>query len=135
MIRLFDFADRQVDAIVAEGQEIIQKAVEGGLVGDVDFHRITAFSADAITIWCGEVEQAIQHFSPDAIVVFAGAARFLAGDPITMTKEGIASVAAAAPDSRVGSPHGDVESLPVVAQRTAGVFGRAQTARTRPRAE
>ena len=105
MIRLFDFVDRQVDAIVAEGQEIIQKAVEGGLVGDVDFHRITAFSADAITIWCGEVEQAIQHFSPDAIVVFAGAARFLAGDPITMTKEDIASVAAAAPDSHVLVAH------------------------------
>lgn len=57
------------------------------------------------TIWCDEVGQTIQRFSPDAIVVFAGAARFLAGDPITMTKEDIASVAAAAPDSHVLVAH------------------------------
>ncbi|MFS0558101.1 MBL fold metallo-hydrolase [Brevibacillus sp. 179-C9.3 HS] len=53
------------------------------------------------TIWCGEVEQAIAEYHPGVIVVFAGAARFLTGDPITMTKEDIAHVAVAAPESRI----------------------------------
>ncbi len=57
------------------------------------------------TVWCAEVEEAIGRFAPDVIVVFAGAARFLAGDPITMTGEDIALVAAAAPDSHLFVAH------------------------------
>ncbi|MGG1660470.1 MBL fold metallo-hydrolase [Brevibacillus sp. NRS-1366] len=57
------------------------------------------------TIWCEEVEQAIQAHHPDVITVFAGAAQFLVGDPITMTKEDIASVAHAAVDSQIIVAH------------------------------
>ncbi|WP_025845771.1 MBL fold metallo-hydrolase [Brevibacillus agri] len=57
------------------------------------------------TVWCAEVEEAIGRFAPDVIVVFAGAARFLTGDPITMTGEDIALVAAAAPDSHLFVAH------------------------------
>ncbi len=57
------------------------------------------------TIWCTEVQQAIQHFQPAAIVVNAGAARFLEGDPITMTAADVLSVCRAAPQSKVIAVH------------------------------
>lgn len=57
------------------------------------------------TIWCEEAEQAVAAYRPDVIIVFAGAARFLTGDPITMTKEDIVHVANAAPDSRILVAH------------------------------
>ncbi|MCW3463846.1 MBL fold metallo-hydrolase [Chitinophaga nivalis] len=37
------------------------------------------------TIWCEEVKAAMDEFTPDYVVVNAGAAQFLQGDPITMT--------------------------------------------------
>jgi L-ascorbate metabolism protein UlaG (beta-lactamase superfamily) len=37
------------------------------------------------TIWCEEVNTALDTFQPDYVVVNAGAAQFLQGDPITMT--------------------------------------------------
>ena len=57
------------------------------------------------TIWCTEVQQAIQQFHPVAIVVNAGAARFLQGDPITMTAADVVSVCGAAPQARVIAVH------------------------------
>lgn len=41
------------------------------------------------TIWCDEVQDAIRLHHPDVIVVNGGAAQFLQGDAITMTKEDI----------------------------------------------
>ena len=57
------------------------------------------------TIWCEEVEEAIQAHCPGIIVVNAGAAQFLEGDPITMTAEGVARVCRAAPEARVIAIH------------------------------
>ena len=57
------------------------------------------------TIWCAEVQQAIAQFRPAAIVVNAGAARFLEGDPITMTAADVVSVCRAAPQSKVIAVH------------------------------
>jgi L-ascorbate metabolism protein UlaG (beta-lactamase superfamily) len=57
------------------------------------------------TIWCSEVQQAIQQFRPAAIVVNAGAARFLEGDPITMTAADVLSVCRAAPEAKVIAVH------------------------------
>lgn len=57
------------------------------------------------TIWCSEVQQAIQQFRPGAIVVNAGAARFLEGDPITMTAADVISVCRAAPQAKVVAVH------------------------------
>ena len=53
------------------------------------------------TIWCDEVEEALLAHRPDVIVVNAGAARFLEGEPITMTAEDVAEVCRAAPEARV----------------------------------
>ena len=57
------------------------------------------------TIWCSEVQQAIQQFRPAAIVVNAGAARFLEGDPITMAAADVVSVCRAAPQAKVVAVH------------------------------
>lgn len=57
------------------------------------------------TIWCKDVAEAIRRFHPDVIVVNAGGARFLEGDPITMTAEDVVHVCRAAPKARVIAVH------------------------------
>jgi L-ascorbate metabolism protein UlaG (beta-lactamase superfamily) len=57
------------------------------------------------TIWCDEVAEALRAHRPDVVVVNAGAARFLEGDPITMTAEDVARVCRAAPEARVIAVH------------------------------
>lgn len=57
------------------------------------------------TIWCEEVEEALRAHRPDVVVVNAGAARFVEGDPITMTAEDVAEVCRAAPEARVIAVH------------------------------
>jgi L-ascorbate metabolism protein UlaG (beta-lactamase superfamily) len=49
------------------------------------------------TIWCPEVETAIAEHEPDVVVVNASGARFLDGDPIVMTTDDVAEVAARVP--------------------------------------
>ncbi|NDI36063.1 MBL fold metallo-hydrolase [Chengkuizengella sediminis] len=41
------------------------------------------------TIWCSDVQDAINTYNPDVIIVNGGGAQFLQGDPIIMTKEDI----------------------------------------------
>ena len=57
------------------------------------------------TIWCPEVEEALGAHNPEVVVVNAGAARFLEGDPITMTAEDVARVGRALPEARVVAIH------------------------------
>ena len=57
------------------------------------------------TIWCPEVEEALDAHSPDVVIVNAGAARLLEGDPITMTAEDVARVSRALPDTLVVAVH------------------------------
>ena len=57
------------------------------------------------TIWCPEVEEALYNNEPDVIVVNAGAAQFLTGDPITMTAEDVVRVCRVAPDAQVVAVH------------------------------
>ena len=57
------------------------------------------------TIWCAEVAGAIERHRPEGIVVNASGARFLEGDPIVMTAEGVAKVHAAAPDATIVIVH------------------------------
>jgi L-ascorbate metabolism protein UlaG (beta-lactamase superfamily) len=53
------------------------------------------------TIWCAEVEAALEKYSPQVIICFAGAAQFKSGDPITMTKEDIQKLCQKAPAAKV----------------------------------
>jgi L-ascorbate metabolism protein UlaG (beta-lactamase superfamily) len=57
------------------------------------------------TIWCDEVVAALDGHRPDVVVVNAGAARFLEGDPIVMTADDVVAVARHAPDARVVVVH------------------------------
>lgn len=57
------------------------------------------------TIWCVDVQTALQTHRPDQIVVNAGAAQFLTGDPITMNAEDVARVCRAAPSARIIAVH------------------------------
>jgi len=60
------------------------------------------------TIWCEEVAEAIAKFKPNVIVVNAGGARFLQGDPITMTAEDVIQVCKAVPHAQVIAVHMEV---------------------------
>ncbi|HZY78976.1 MAG TPA: MBL fold metallo-hydrolase [Cyclobacteriaceae bacterium] len=44
------------------------------------------------TIWCAEVEEALNKFKPQTTVVNAGGAQFLTGDPITMSAADVLKV-------------------------------------------
>jgi len=57
------------------------------------------------TIWCLDVENVLEVHQPHVTVVFAGAARFTTGDPITMTAEDIRCVCHKAPETRVVAVH------------------------------
>ena len=57
------------------------------------------------TIWCPEVEQALQDHQPDVVIVNAGAALFLSGGPITMTADDVAQVCRALPPAEVIAIH------------------------------
>ncbi len=57
------------------------------------------------TVWCPEVENALGEHRPDVVVLFAGAAQFLSGGPITMDTADVAAVCRAVPDARVVIVH------------------------------
>ncbi len=57
------------------------------------------------TIWCSEVENALQVYNPQIIICYAGEARFASGDPITMNAEDIEQVCLAAPAARIVAVH------------------------------
>jgi L-ascorbate metabolism protein UlaG (beta-lactamase superfamily) len=57
------------------------------------------------TIWCDDVRAAIDEHRPKVVVVNAGGARFVGGDPIVMTAEDVVAVAAHAPAARIVAVH------------------------------
>ncbi|MEQ8530836.1 MAG: MBL fold metallo-hydrolase, partial [Imperialibacter sp.] len=81
----------------------------GQLMGTVSGFVVVAGSEKLYiagdTIWCGEVETSIATHKPDIIVVNAGAAQFLKGDPITMTLDDIEKVLKASGKATVIAVH------------------------------
>lgn len=57
------------------------------------------------TVWCPEVQDAITTHEPAVIVVNAGAARFIHGDPITMDVADVVATCNAAPDALIVAVH------------------------------
>lgn len=57
------------------------------------------------TVWCPEVETALEAHQPDVIVANAGAAQFLDSDPITMDVDDLVQVANAAPQAQIVAVH------------------------------
>jgi L-ascorbate metabolism protein UlaG (beta-lactamase superfamily) len=59
------------------------------------------------TIWCEEVAQVLERDRPGAVVLNAGAAQFLVGDPISMGPQDVIAVCQAAPEADVIAVHMD----------------------------
>ncbi|MFZ5967738.1 MAG: MBL fold metallo-hydrolase [Bacillota bacterium] len=57
------------------------------------------------SIWCKEVEDALEQFHPDITVCFAGSAQFHVGDPITMNAQDIYHVCKKSPETKVVAVH------------------------------
>ena len=57
------------------------------------------------TIYCPDVERAIEQHDPHVTVVNAGAAQFIMGDPITMTAKDVAKTCRRAPNSTIVAVH------------------------------
>ena len=57
------------------------------------------------TIWCDEVQKALQNRQPKIVVVNAGAAQFLQGAPITMTADDVIQTCHAAPSTQIVAVH------------------------------
>lgn len=62
------------------------------------------------TIWCEEVEDALNSFMPDITIVNAGAPQYIVGDPITMTPNDIIEVANHLPSTKIIAVHMDTVS-------------------------
>ena len=83
------------------------------------------------TIWCDEVEDALAEHAPEVVVVNAGAARFLEGDPIIMDADAVVETARAAPRATVVAVHLEALNHCLLTRETlraavdeAGVGGR-----------
>lgn len=59
------------------------------------------------TVWCDELNDALEVHSPDVVVLNAGGAQFVTGEPITMTIEDIRQVRQAVPDATLIAVHMD----------------------------
>ena len=57
------------------------------------------------TIWCADMETALSRYQPEVVIVNAGAAQFLTGDPITMTAEDVLHVVNVAPNAQLIAVH------------------------------
>jgi len=59
------------------------------------------------TIWCSDVETALLQFRPTVTILNAGGAKFLTGDPITMTPNDVIRVQTTFPESKIIAVHMD----------------------------
>jgi L-ascorbate metabolism protein UlaG (beta-lactamase superfamily) len=59
------------------------------------------------TIWCQDVEKALEQFKPAITILNAGGAQFLTGDPITMTPDDIIQVHEKCPATKIIAVHMD----------------------------
>jgi L-ascorbate metabolism protein UlaG (beta-lactamase superfamily) len=57
------------------------------------------------TVWCDDVAQSLARYQPHVTVVNAGGARFLEGEPITMTAADVVETARAHPDGELVAVH------------------------------
>lgn len=74
-----------------------------GLVLRADNEPVLYIAGDSV--WCTEVQEALDKHHPQIIVLNSGGARFLEGDPITMTAEDVITVCQRAPDAQVVAVH------------------------------
>ncbi|MCH5584786.1 MBL fold metallo-hydrolase [Shimazuella sp. AN120528] len=114
------FTDVQVveDQINWDGLSIIRTGGQHGRgeigkqMGAVSGFILQAEGEDCLyitgdTVWCEEVERAIEVYRPEVIVAFSGAAQFLTGGAITMDKEDLRQLYVSSPESSIVAVHLD----------------------------
>jgi L-ascorbate metabolism protein UlaG (beta-lactamase superfamily) len=69
----------------------------GAALGPVSGFVVDGLYVAGDTIWCDEVERAIERHRPRVAVVNGGGARFLEGDPIVMTSSDVREVVSRVP--------------------------------------
>lgn len=79
----------------------------GEVSGFVFSHAHHSIYLAGDTIWCDEVKEALDKYHPAYTIVNAGAAKFLTGDPITMTPEDILRVHEQLPSTKIIAVHMD----------------------------
>lgn len=84
----------------------------GKLMGQVSGFVFTAENEPTLylagdTIWCDDVQQALEEHQPAWTIVNAGGAQFEVGDPITMDANDVVSLCRYAPFTRVVAVHMD----------------------------
>jgi L-ascorbate metabolism protein UlaG (beta-lactamase superfamily) len=105
------------DSIDFEGLKIYRTGGQHG-TGDVGLRMghvsgfVIEFKSQRVyiagdTIWCTEVQNAIEKFSPDVIVLNSGAAQFDEGGPITMNETDVLKVIDACPNAKIICVHMD----------------------------
>jgi L-ascorbate metabolism protein UlaG (beta-lactamase superfamily) len=57
------------------------------------------------TVWCEEVATTLRETRPEVVVVNAGGARFVQGEPVTMDADDVVATARAAPDAILVAVH------------------------------
>ncbi|WP_339168855.1 MBL fold metallo-hydrolase [Paenibacillus sp. FSL R5-0341] len=91
-----------------------------GFVLEADAEPVTYIAGD--TVWCEEPAEAIRQYSPEVIVVNAGGARFVEGDPITMDGPDVVAVKRHAPSAHVIAVHMDVINHCVVSRTDLATY-------------
>ncbi|WP_079480532.1 MBL fold metallo-hydrolase [Halobacillus salinus] len=97
-----------VKVIRTEGQHGSEEmtSLTGSVSGIVfTYHNEKTLYIAGDTIWYDGVEEVIDTHRPEVIVVNAGAAQFLEGGPITMTKEDVVRTHEESPDANIVAVH------------------------------
>ncbi|MEN2280890.1 MBL fold metallo-hydrolase [Algoriphagus sp. SE2] len=79
----------------------------GKVSGFVFKHQKDSIYLAGDTIWCEEVENALSNHNPNVTILNAGGAKFLTGDPITMTSNDIIKVYEKLPETKIIAVHMD----------------------------
>ncbi|WP_373399930.1 MBL fold metallo-hydrolase [Algoriphagus halophilus] len=79
----------------------------GPVSGFVFKHQKDSIYLAGDTIWCEEVENVLTKHRPKVTILNAGGAKFLTGDPITMTSSDIVKVHEKLPDTKIIAVHMD----------------------------
>ena len=79
----------------------------GEVSGFAFIHEEESIYVAGDTIWCEDVERALNEFNPKTTILNAGGAKFLTGDPITMTPHDIQKVHQKCPGTSIIAVHMD----------------------------
>jgi L-ascorbate metabolism protein UlaG (beta-lactamase superfamily) len=97
---------RPVEAMVEwDGVRIARTDGIHGQLGPTPGFVLDGLYIAGDTIWCDEVRAALDEHHPDVVVVNAGSASYIDGDPLVMDADDVVATARHAPDARIVAVH------------------------------